>query len=600
MALSSFVVRPPTFTAGASGITSDAALGRARRGDATLVYDGRVDRLAAGEAHVHADPGITPHVVASRLLERVLTRGVDALAAVQGDFTACLCSEGELTAFRSFTAPAQVYWSDDLISNRLLEHARDRAPEPDPAFRLRFVLGVATLQHGFETTPLAGVRRLLPGHTVTSLPGRAARVRQLVRRAYRYVLEPLQRREDVAPRLRHLLTECVEDRIRDASRPVWCELSGGLDSSFVACLAARARESVCAYMFSRPDRPSHRSSEEYAREVADRYGIALTVLAPSDLPRVDLREPVYADEPTDFFWYGRLFGGAAARVVPEGATVLTGFGADQLFLRSPRILPYLLRRGQLRRFGDGLASVGKLLSRSRASLAWQSALSALPRRLHLGAAAPFSRLAVNPFAADDVSMDRALTGGVAWLRAPDGQGALALRERLEDEHAAADARLIGDGIVCDDLGYLSATRFVDGPFTDPRAVTVESPFCDLRLLDFVYDEVSLHLVHDFDARYKELLRAAQEGIVPDGLRARQSDTFSFDASRDRLLADNKDAVRELFASPDLDAWLDRAGAARALAELEFGVQSSSTRALLAAAGYLVWWRDFKEAARALT
>ncbi len=593
-------MRLPTFTARASGVASDAPLGRASAGGATLVYEGRVDRLAAGDAHVHADPSVTPHVVASRLLERVAQRGVDAFAAVQGDFAACLWSEGELTAFRSFTSPAQVYWSDELVSNRLVEHARGGRGEPDPAFRLRFVLNVATLQHGFETTPIVGVRRLLPGHAVTLAPGYAPRLRQLVRRAYRYVLEPSQRRDDVAPRLRELLTACVEDRVKQTSRPVWCELSGGLDSSFVACLAARARKDVCAYMFSRPDRPSHRSSEDYAREVADRYGIALTVLAPDDLPRVDLTEAVYADEPSDFFWYGRLFGGGAARVVPEGATLLTGFGADQLFLRSPRILPYLLRRGQLRRFGDGLASVGKLLSRSRASLAWQSALSALPRRLHLGAAARFARMPVNPFAADDVSMDRALTGGVAWLRAPDGRDALALREALEDEHVAADARLVGDGILCDDLGYLSATRFVDGPYTDPRGVAVESPFCDLRLLDFVYDEVSLHLVHDFDARYKELLRAAQEGIVPETLRARQSDTFSFDASRDRLLADNKHALRELFASPDLDAWLDRAGAARALAELELGVQSSSTRALLAAAGYLLWWRDFERAARALT
>lgn len=565
---------------------------RAAAGHVAIAVAGRVDRLSRGAPRL--DAADAPRALA----EHVEARGVDGLAGVEGDFVVAVLDAAarEVAAFRSFTAAEQVYFTDHRLSTLLLDHAGGGA-RPSAAFRLRFVLNVASLQHGMEHTPLEGVRRLLPGHLVTLAPGRAARTRQLVRRRWSYLIDPMQRREEIADAVREALTRAVEDRAADRSRPLYCELSGGLDSSFVACLAGRARADVCAYMFSRPDKASHRSSEAYAREVADRYGIRLTVLAPEDLPRVDLGAALVADEPSDFFWYGRLFGGAAAALLPDDAVLLTGFGADQLFLRSPRVLPLLLARGDLSRFRAGVASVGRLLSRSRASLAWQSALALVPRRAYFAASRPFAGRALNPFATDDVAADRALTGAVDWLRA---ERPARLRERLEDERAAADAHLVGEGIVCDDLGYLSATRWVDGPLLDPKGVDVASPFCDLALMDLVYDRVSATLVHDFDARYKELLREAQRGVVPESLRARESDTFTFDAARGEVLAANAEALRALLEPPELEEWLDRRAARRALAELEFGVQSSSTRALLALFGYLVWWRDFARAARAVT
>ena len=118
--------------------------------------------------------------------------------------------------------------------------------------------------------------------------------------------------------------------------------------------------------------------------------------------------------------------------------------------------------------------------------------------------------------------------------------------------------MVGDGIICDDWGYFSAPRTVTQSHFAAKGLTDASPFCDLPLLDFVYDEVSALLVHDFEGRYKELLRECQKGIVPESLRGRQNDTFVFNSFQ--LTYVNK--AREYFASllrTVPDGWIDQPG-----------------------------------------
>src|SRR5690606_8355554 len=90
-------------------------------------------------------------------------------------------------------------------------------------------------------------------------------------------------------------------------------------------------------------------SERFARDVAERYGIDLAIAPPEDLPRAPAAALDYCDEPSDFFWFGDIFSRAVADMAQPRSYVFTGFGADQLFLRSPAFLPYLLRR---RRYAD--------------------------------------------------------------------------------------------------------------------------------------------------------------------------------------------------------------------------------------------------------
>ena len=86
-------------------------------------------------------------------------------------------------------------------------------------------------------TLYAGILRLPPAHTLTVRPGGEPRISQY----WRLVMEPevrLHRPEEYAEALRELLNRATRSALR-TRHPVGAMLSGGLDSTGVACLAAR-------------------------------------------------------------------------------------------------------------------------------------------------------------------------------------------------------------------------------------------------------------------------------------------------------------------------------------------------------------------------
>jgi asparagine synthase (glutamine-hydrolysing) len=411
--------------------------------------------------------------------------------------------------------------------------------------------------------------------------------KQLIRRSYGYRLDALQRREDVAPAILAILRESIKSRLAAYPDAKICvEISGGLDSSFIACLLGeQAPSGIRGVMFSQPNLPSHAISESYAREVADRYGIDLVVLRPEDLPADADENPCYSDEPSDFFWFGDWFSRSVAHVADSGSQVFTGYGADQLFLRSPSFLPYLLQHREYKLFAKALPPASELLSRGRTNLGWQSMLSLVPDGIHQSLNRMFADRKWNPWDVSDVNMRRMLTEPVPWLRRGRGLDA------HSKERETWERELVGDGIICDDWGYFSAPRTVTQSHFTAKGLTDASPFCDLPLLDFVYNEVSALLVHDFEGRYKELLRECQKGIVPESLRGRQNDTFVFNSFQ--LTYVNK--AREYFASllkAAPDDWIDHRAANYALEQLSFGITTSSTRSAMALMGYLSWRQAF--------
>ncbi len=523
-----------------------------------------------------------------RLAEMIARDGPRALAAAEGDFVALLITDAETFAFKSFTAQYQLYYraSDGEVANRLSHFHDPASGRWNEDYFARHVLIVPGYQFLSRETPLHGIERVRPGELVR-IGRNGVRREQLVRRDYRYVLDPAQRREDVAPALLALLRASIRDRL--AAHPdagICVEISGGLDSSFIACLLGEQVSSgIRGVMFSQPNLPSHAISEGYAREVAERYGIDLAILPPEELPQdIDTR-PAYADEPSDFFWFGDWFSRAVAQHAEPGSQVFTGYGADQLFLRSPAFLPYLLQRREFRHFARALGPASQLLSRGRANIAWQCALSQLPDGLHQRLNRTFAGGRWNPWDVGDVNMQRMLGEPVGWLHCGrDIQNYTAERHGWEKE-------LVGDGILCDDWGYFSAPRTVTQSHFAARALMDASPFCDLPLLDHVYDHVSALLIHDFNGRYKELVRDCQAGIVPDSLRNRQNDTFVFNSFQLTYVNRARDYFHALLRTVP-DGWIDPKGAAYALEQLSFGMTTSSTRSVLALMGYLGWREAF--------
>jgi asparagine synthase (glutamine-hydrolysing) len=301
-----------------------------------------------------------------------------------------------------------------------------------------------------------------------------------------------------------------------------------------------------------------------------------------------MHELSYGDEPSDFFWFGELFSEAVAHHTTPGSLVFTGFGADQLFLRSPAFLPYLLQHSKYREFFNILKPAAKLLSRSALSLTLQSLISQIPRDTYYQLASMFSGKAWNPFDVSDVNISRMLYTPVPWLVRGDEQS------RFETERQASEKALVGDGIICDDWGYFAAPRAVTYPHFASLGLIDASPFCDPRLIDYMYTEVSALLVHDFQGRYKEILREAQKGIVPDSLRDRKNDTFVFNAFQMRYLNENRDYFQSLISDCP-NGLIDKPLAQQAFEELGFGLMTSSTRSLVALLGYLRWRQAFLNA-----
>lgn len=575
------------------------------------------------EGIIQRAQGHTGHQALEKLVNILDERGPSALAEVQGDFVALVRSPGAIHAFKNFTSQFQLFYrpSDRLVSNRLYPFWNTDI-EWNTDYFARHCSIVPGYQFMSVETPIQGVQRVLPGELVTVTNTGITR-QTCIRRQYRYKFDTTQTREEEAPAILALLRDAIETRL--AARPdadICVEISGGLDSSFVACLLGeqrlngnlngtltgnssagnqirgetlrekrgQKRGAIRGVMFSQPDIPSHAISERYARDVADRYGIDLIILAPDSLPWDRVQTQHYSDEPSDFFWYGDLFSRAVAELAEPGSYIFTGFGADQLFLRSPAFLPYLLGRGEFTAWRKALPRVSQMLSRGQVNLAWQCLLSQVPARWHraLMNSRLFSRSSL--WDVSDVNLDRMLTNEVPWLKAGKSLAELTMQRR-EDE-----ALLVGnDGILCDDWGYFSAPRTVCQSHFDHKGLVDASPFCDLALLDHMYNHVSAHLVHDFDAPYKALLREAQKGIVPESLRHRQSDSFVFNSFQLRYIEQSRARFDALIDHANVQ-WIDIAGAHQALEQMTFGMATSSTRSVVALLGYLQWQETFKREA----
>jgi asparagine synthase (glutamine-hydrolysing) len=168
------------------------------------------------------------------------------------------------------------------------------------------------------------VRKLLPGEALEIAEGgvhRSSWVREKADEA----------KGDASPSgLRDLLDDAVRIRMA-ADVPVGALLSGGLDSSVIAVLAARHTGTLRTYSASFPDDP-YLDEQADARRVADAIGSTHTdiPLTDAELLRAFSGFVQSVDEP--FADASGVAMQALCRIVKKDVTVaLTGDGADELF-----------------------------------------------------------------------------------------------------------------------------------------------------------------------------------------------------------------------------------------------------------------------------
>jgi asparagine synthase (glutamine-hydrolysing) len=328
--------------------------------------------------------------------------------------------------------------------------------------------------------------------------------------------------EDAVREVRRVLEDAIHVRLR-ADVPVSVELSGGMDSSTIAALAAPSRGGALAAYTVRFADPEW-NEEPFARALAERYGLEYRVL----------------DSPTENFWNGiRAFTGLEEepyhspnlqtnQVVwtlmrASGTKVsLNGAAGDELFAGyadyfAPAQLE-LLRQGRVRRFAanarhhtqsTGLVdAVQAPLTRMTRALAQQ----ALPERTV-----------------------RALTRGHFIRGAPFTRSAktgVLLSQVLRDDMTRSQMPY---WLTSGDRGYMGVP------------LEVRAPFLDYRVVELAFTLPVSYLVRD--GWHKWILRKAAEDLLPAQVVWRRRKLgFPFDMPQ--FVADSSEVIDLLLRHAD--------------------------------------------------
>ena len=372
------------------------------------------------------------------------------------------------------------------------------------------------LANGFvngEHTLFRGITRLSPGQTLSWSLAEGVQHRR-----YWQLPAPADRHEGSfqaeAAALRPRLAGAVRRHLM-SDVPLGVFLSGGIDSSVIAALAAQQSASqlrTFAVGFADP-----RANElAYARQVAESIGsrhhdlVVTPGLFFDQLPRLIWHE----DEPIAFPSSVPLY--FLARLAREHVkVVLTGEGADELFLgyNRYRVTHWNMRLG--RSYWSRIP--GSVRDRVRQAIGRApGAIGRIGRRSFLGLAPGLRDVYLENFAV---------------LRQFEQRALLARPELLtRDVYASALDRLGGDGAdLLDRMGRLDLDTYLHELLMKQdqmsMAASIESrvPFLDDQLVEHVVPLPSSFKVRGW--RTKAILREAVKGLVPPAIISRRKMGF---------------------------------------------------------------------------
>src|SRR5665213_235843 len=374
---------------------------------------------------------------------------------------------------------------------------------PDRALIHDFVLGAVpdADQHTF----FENIRQVLPGHLLCVEPQR-----ETTRQHWNFRPGNEASRTDAPEALRALLTDAVKVRLR-SDVPFGVMLSGGLDSSTVARLAARDT-GPALQCFSLRYEQSALDESRYASMVADdpsRYDVHWVRPSADNLLATIGSIVWHHDAPTPMRgrypqWHVLQEAGRHVTVV------LGGQGADEILGGYERfILPFARDRLDLRlasqtsrwMLGRDLYDLGQMAG-GIVRLLPQLMRGALARQL-VPPHGPFHPLAPDGPIARQAMVKQRITGG--WI---GPTSARPYRSRLNTARWA-------------ELQCAGMPEMLHSEDALSMAFSLESrlPFLDHRLVEFCF---SLPYDHKIGAGWtKLLLRQATEGILPEPVRWRR-------------------------------------------------------------------------------
>lgn len=346
---------------------------RSERGD-VLLWDGRLDNRSA------------PHTVADEelVLDAWMRQGSAAFDAMIGDFTAVLYDavEKKLVIVR-----------DPFGSRSLLVHINDRrivwastmyallelAGDVGCAIDDDYIAGFLLMAPAADDTPFRDVRHA-PAGKVMEVSARG----EVSLRTF-WQLDPHREvamsDDDAAARFRGLFEEAVAARMR-VQGDVCVELSGGLDSSAIVCVAddllrrgAVDAKSMTLVSYVFDDSPSA-DERKYIRMVEEKTGRHGVHLREEDHPILstlfDMEPP---EIPTAEVCFGARRRDLGEVMRKSGARVLMrGLGGDELFWGDPD-RPWdvvdLAHKREFRRLHQGTKAWSRLMHDSYFNVMWK-------------------------------------------------------------------------------------------------------------------------------------------------------------------------------------------------------------------------------------
>lgn len=326
-------------------------------------------------------------------------------------------------------------------------------------------------------------------------------------------------------RLREALTAAVALRV-DSSPGLSSDLSGGLDSTSLAVLAAtcRPRRRPLMAVTMHPDGDTTAADLHYARLAAahhrDRIDHQLFATTAAHLPYRDLDAVPVSDEPAPSTLSHVQLIAQMAFVRDRGSTLhLTGDGGDSVLCTPPAHLADLLRHGHWPRAVTEAMGLARLRHRPLTPLLRDAAALARTRRRDaLAALAPaLPHLVGHRPARDEL-------GWFPPLAAPPWARPEALRLLADAAFDAAERPDALPGVdiavrtLVDTVRDTARTAAADAEVAAAAGVDLHAPFLDAHVVDAVLRTPLIYRppVH----AYKPILRRAMAHLLPPALASR--------------------------------------------------------------------------------
>jgi asparagine synthase (glutamine-hydrolysing) len=369
-----------------------------------------------------------------------------------------------------------------------------------------------------EETLFRGVKRLLPGHTLTWRDGEIE-VDRYWNLSFKKPEERLSEAQYVE-RFGELFRECVKSHLM-ADAPLGMFLSGGIDSSAIASVMSRlAREPIKTFSVAFAERESNEL--EYARAVAlafrtDHHEIVVSPEQFFDrLPALVYQEdePIAYPSSVPLYFVSDL---ARSRV----KVALTGEGADELLAgyNKYRVAIYnlLLGRGYERLTPAPLRGlikrqIGRLNGASRARRALERTFLFMP--------ADIRDVYFDNFAVYSPSRQRRLFTPEAYERMRDRDPYRASLSYVEQSEAET---LLDKLLAADMRTYLHELLMKQDQMSMAASIESRVPFLDHKLVEFAARMPDAMKLRGWTTKY--VLRRAMRGVLPPQILTRKKMGF---------------------------------------------------------------------------